>query len=400
MRGQGGYNCDLCLKRFADKYKMKRHRAISHEGSSRYACSGCDKSFTREDNMRQHAEVHNEARQPSQHPCPSCTKVYSTKSKRDIHLANLHGQGEVPVNECPHCGFRNASRWYLGEHMKIHTGKPVLECDVCGFRSGSKTQLQRHRSVEHALGDEFQCDVCDYKSLKRSHLQTHMQKHSEERFACNQCEKTYKYQIQLQAHCRFHSGERSFECGKCDKTFETNKFLRQHEKSLSHRYSGEQLGVLKRQGRELGDILTKLRKMQSEEEASEIEWVDPEGEQHERGVHIRNNREFLKTLATFPLKHMGDRKPSFEVEASPRPSREEAAKLLKTFKQTMSYFHQDVYLKRSTEEWRQRHDPEGKYSEAINEVSKMVSARKAEMGDYVQMLKNGGRILKKNTKKN
>ena len=121
----------------------------------------------------------------------------------------------------------------------------------CRFKTSTKTNLVIHERLEHGpcSRQEFPCDQCDYTTARNYHLNAHKRKHSAARpFSCKQCEKTFKHKYQLSIHYRFHSGEMPFRCEQCDKSFLAKQLLKNHEKSVSHRYKQELESNLEQSG--------------------------------------------------------------------------------------------------------------------------------------------------------
>ena len=124
MADQGRLGCDLCQKRFKDKYNLTRQKAGVHEAPLEgYPCTMCDKIFTREDNLKLHVERHTN---DQRFPCPVCPKIYASKSKQKVHMAKVHEDSEMPVFKCSCCQYEGESKWYLGQHMKNILGSGPL----------------------------------------------------------------------------------------------------------------------------------------------------------------------------------------------------------------------------------------------------------------------------------
>lgn len=51
------FNCDLCVKKYLNFYRLKTHYRI-HTGERPYKCEICNKAFTRSDIRNKHLKIH------------------------------------------------------------------------------------------------------------------------------------------------------------------------------------------------------------------------------------------------------------------------------------------------------------------------------------------------------
>lgn len=55
-RGERPFSCDICLQRFCEKSKLKRHQLI-HEGEKPHPCNYCDLKFRQHNHLKRHVQT-------------------------------------------------------------------------------------------------------------------------------------------------------------------------------------------------------------------------------------------------------------------------------------------------------------------------------------------------------
>ena len=66
------------------------------------------------------------------------------------------------------------------------------------------------------------------KVQHKVHAKVHEKVHEEPKFECSFCKKRVKTKETLEAHERYHTGEKPFKCEHCGNGYVNNKALRQH----------------------------------------------------------------------------------------------------------------------------------------------------------------------------
>ena len=389
MGEQGKFECDHCHINFKDKYNLTRHQVSmdkAYPTLEAYSCAQCDKTFSRADNLKAHLKRHQTVQQFS---CSDCAKKYASKSKLNLHAAKAHEDGEILTFQCSHCEFESESKWNLGQHMQRHTGKEAYSCDDCRYKTSTKHNLNTHVQVKHGPRPrrEFPCNQCDYSTPLKSRSFTHRQKHTDVRaFSCRYCEQTFKNKHQLPIHLRIHSGEGLLKCEPCDKDFTTKQLMKKHRTSVSHRLDPEQQLQRLQLLQKLKVFAAKMKRLRAEEYLVEISWMEGE-EQKEMDGLIGSNSKLLFLLESFPVRHRDNNWKNREgMEQIFEPTLEQARSQDQAFNQALKIFHPDS----CSAGWRQNHDPEGKYTAALDGVATELTGRKLYLKYYCEMLRQKG----------
>ena len=80
---------------------------------------------------------------------------------------------------------------------------------------------------------EDPCSICGLM-INRKLKTRHMDMHSDVKYACNTCDKSFSRKDVLKKHEKTH-GPTNFWCFPCDKTFKTGDSLREHVK-ITHEF--------------------------------------------------------------------------------------------------------------------------------------------------------------------
>ncbi|KAK8737659.1 hypothetical protein OTU49_004175 [Cherax quadricarinatus] len=119
-----------------------------------------------------------------------------------------------------------------------HTSVQPHNCDLCGLVFSSEHFLKIHKDIIHAKSNFFDvtCKLCKKKFKDFEAYRNHVREdHSDRRYMCDQCPKTFKMKGSLLVHTRmFHDPSSPATCHICKKTFTTKARKELHEK----RYHG------------------------------------------------------------------------------------------------------------------------------------------------------------------
>ena len=131
------------------------------------------------------------------------------------------------------CSFRTKSIHNLRKHEKNHSEQKFI-CDICEKSFGHKYTLDQHQAV-HTDEKKFKCKLCTFSTKYSSHLAAHKRVHEGKVHRCNfeGCQYwTPKFTL-LKAHVRAHNGDKCFKCETCGKGFVEAGQLKRHIKTHS-----------------------------------------------------------------------------------------------------------------------------------------------------------------------
>ncbi|KAG7158262.1 Zinc finger protein 814-like [Homarus americanus] len=119
-------------------------------------------------------------------------------------------------------------------HISDHTPPQPHNCDLCGLVFSSEHFLKIHKDIIHAKSNFFDvtCKLCKKKFKDFETYRNHVREdHSDRRYMCDQCPKTFKMKGSLLVHTRmFHDPSSPATCHVCKKTFTTKARKELHEK--------------------------------------------------------------------------------------------------------------------------------------------------------------------------
>jgi len=133
--------------------------------------------------------------------------------------------GRLFSGPCPICGINST---YLPRHQRMHTGERPYKCPKCPQKFSLIGNLKVHQSVH---GDVSHiCADCGkpYKSLKmlKAHKAAIHSKEDRNKYSCQDCDATFRYQPGLSLHRKKH--QQTFSCTKCSSSFAYMQTFKAH----------------------------------------------------------------------------------------------------------------------------------------------------------------------------
>ena len=155
--------------------------------------------------------------------------------------------------KCPHCEKEFKHKAALTWHLKVHNEVLESRCDAKFTR---KDNLSQHQQRVHKIVNlnvdilkkttkDFVCKMCGQKFGKdRLKFEVHLlhkacrneeesiEVNDDERYQCDQCDKTYAEKNSLNRHCEWkHRGKaRDLKCQVCEASYQHKSSLLRHVK--------------------------------------------------------------------------------------------------------------------------------------------------------------------------
>ena len=218
------YKCSACAMYFKNKEEETAHRQEKHQRT--FECKLCGSAYIHAIGLKTHMKLKHEIlKVKDKWNCSICNKVFATKYRLKVHTA-VHS--EIRPFNCEHCGTSFKRLHALKTHItNIHEGIPrktytkMLTCEFCGAELNGSSVLKDHILVKHTENAVFKyrCEMCEKSFPRAQRLESHMNKEHFNRkpYVCNYCSKGFYILV----HCKQHQ-ER---CGKrnMDKTDSSKK---------------------------------------------------------------------------------------------------------------------------------------------------------------------------------
>ena len=127
---------------------------------------------------------------------------------------------------------RRDGKNHLEAGSSVHKGENKFECQQCDKTFKCKSLLERH-TLTHSGVKNHKCIECGKTFTRKSTLTRHTLTHSGvKNYECKDCVKTFTRKSTLTTHTLTHSGVKNYECKDCGKTFTLKSTLTTH--TLTH----------------------------------------------------------------------------------------------------------------------------------------------------------------------
>ena len=106
-----------------------------------------------------------------------------------------------------------------------------FDCFLCKEQLSGNLKLIQHFSKSHPSDElRYLCYMCPTYVKKYRSYTRHIESHSEKRFACDICDRSFSQKITLVQHLNCHSSIKSYKCEECGLNFKQKSSLFKHRK--------------------------------------------------------------------------------------------------------------------------------------------------------------------------
>lgn len=220
-----------------------------------YECSRCLVGFPTEDLFNKHKCKNANFVMKK---CTVCDASFSTVKLLNVHMKS-HGIREhaSPPFICEVCNTEFPSFKSLRLHRRMHdpiksksieppvnyglegeevedSSREKFMCVIC-CKEYDKEYAEAHQKF-HSQEKDYNCGICNRKFFTQENLDMHMHAHAEvKKFTCSYCKKGFLSNDKLEAHISAQCQMRQYECQYCGR-----RFSRPHEKVKHERiHTGE-----------------------------------------------------------------------------------------------------------------------------------------------------------------
>lgn len=190
-----------------------------------HECSMCRVQFTRRGDLKRHMVKHSDTRP---YKCIVCERAFKRSSELASHMQIHNGVTYV----CEMCSFTTMNKVSLRTHIRrVHRRDLRYRCEQCNKGFMSNYDLEDHKA-SHLDTKTFVCECCGNAYSQKSYLVAHkrvihrIRKTEPKQHRCELCSKSFASEYNLRNHANLHS--QRFLCAQCGKEFATNHALKLH----------------------------------------------------------------------------------------------------------------------------------------------------------------------------
>lgn len=152
--------------------------------------------------LRDHSKTHKER---TKFICPVCSKAFLHKCTLDDHHKRVHENILAPKKElCNICGIKT-TKMSLKHHLLSHVNIRPYACDQCDKRYKYPDALKIHVESRHLNIRPHVCTHCGLGFFTKRILDNHVRTHTDERpYSCQICQQTFRISAGLYLHQKSH----------------------------------------------------------------------------------------------------------------------------------------------------------------------------------------------------
>ncbi|KAJ8958069.1 hypothetical protein NQ318_002082 [Aromia moschata] len=214
---KGSFECFDCKKTFKTKGIVENHIKQKHrtkpttKRKKHISCQFCGKKYSTENGLRKHLKI---CRSKADASCETL-KDECLKSESDHGVISRDGL---------------QSKTETAPKVDDIDANIVPTCAICGTTFCNKYLLKRHLQNVHATEKKFKCDTCERPFASAVYLNAHKRYHMGDRpHICSFCGKGFITASDLYHHEKIHANKRAYRCEICPKAFNTSSDLHKHK---------------------------------------------------------------------------------------------------------------------------------------------------------------------------
>ena len=164
------HTCSMCFQSFSRKRSLARHTKRFHEGQKELTQRGITlncktKSFVQDKKKKKENGA----------ICEICNKKFAKKFALKKHIETVHLK--IKPFLCDDCGKSFSGKGKLSTHvLAVHKGIR-FDCNQCDKSFSRKCHLRTHFKIMHEVGianSLKNCSKCSYSSVRNTNLKRHI----------------------------------------------------------------------------------------------------------------------------------------------------------------------------------------------------------------------------------
>lgn len=199
-------------------------------------CDICDREFTSVVERNSHIEQHFKSID-----CPSCSRTFVGDRAYEFHISTGKCKTVVDLDKfrCNLCNekvfddIETLNSHMHNEHKCVVTDERIA-CEICDKTFGKLKYLRKHIRELHENTTPISCKTCGKTFNRKANLIEHELIHDGKYLAvCKTCGKSYRTSSALKLHQRTHTGEKPYKCDICNqKSYAYNTDLKRHKRAV------------------------------------------------------------------------------------------------------------------------------------------------------------------------